>query len=143
MSLASLDPSILVTSVLQGVRPTLPDSCPQMLRDLIQCCWAPDPADRPEFKAIVSELDNHVWAGKRQRKDTMAEDMSLLLPPMLPSSGRSSTGRTRARKTFATDPGAGAGAGREAEPGSLAAPRAVRGQAKKQALDGASADHIH
>ena len=133
MSLASLDPSILVTSVLQGVRPTLPESCPQMLRDLIQYCWAPDPADRPDFKAIVSDLDNHVWAGKQQRKDTMAEDLSLLLPPMLPSPGKSSTGRASARKKFATDPGAGAGTGteREVEPDSLAAPRAVRGEARK------------
>ena len=100
-----------------------------MLRDLIQCCWAPDPAFRPEFKAIVSELDNHAWAGKRQRKDTMAEDLSLLLPPLLSSSGGSGagSGRGRQRKTFATDPGAGAGTRGGPEPGSLVAPDAVRG----------------
>jgi len=42
--------------VLRGVRPTLPDSIPTWIRDLVQKCWHHDPSERPSFSTIWQEL---------------------------------------------------------------------------------------
>lgn len=42
--------------VMNGVRPEMPDSIPARLQDLIRSCWHSDPACRPHFHSVVSEL---------------------------------------------------------------------------------------
>jgi len=48
----------LIDRILGGLRPTLPESCPKKLRDLIQQCWHPDPKFRPQFSQIVFALQH-------------------------------------------------------------------------------------
>ncbi|KAH9571985.1 hypothetical protein CY35_02G122700 [Sphagnum magellanicum] len=46
----------LRTKIKDGLRPNLPDQCPQQLSKLIQECYHPDPATRPSFFEICLEL---------------------------------------------------------------------------------------
>jgi len=43
---------------INRVRPAIPPTTDPGLRDLIQRCWAPNPADRPAFSEIVHKLDH-------------------------------------------------------------------------------------
>ena len=45
-------------SVLQGVRPTIPQSVPEKCQDLISRCWSEDPDERPAFEEIVNISEN-------------------------------------------------------------------------------------
>ncbi len=40
----------------EGERPQIPDSCPQEYADIIQKCWAEDPADRPASVDVVEKI---------------------------------------------------------------------------------------
>lgn len=42
----------------QGVRPRIPPECPPSLGNLIERCWAADPATRPNMVTILDELEN-------------------------------------------------------------------------------------
>ena len=42
--------------VVSGRRPPMPPDTPPPLAELIQACWAAEPAERPSFKAGVSQL---------------------------------------------------------------------------------------
>ncbi|KAG0624570.1 hypothetical protein M758_3G257500 [Ceratodon purpureus] len=42
--------------VLDGIRPSLPDGCPSLLKHLIERCWSPDAGQRPRFSEICTEL---------------------------------------------------------------------------------------
>jgi serine/threonine protein kinase len=44
--------------VLSGARPSLPDRISLHHRQLIEQCWAQEPADRPTFDAIVARLES-------------------------------------------------------------------------------------
>ncbi|KAG0599876.1 hypothetical protein M758_12G184500 [Ceratodon purpureus] len=49
----------LVPSIVSGeLRPKLPPSCPQMLRDLLEICWATDPYQRRPFSYIREKLEH-------------------------------------------------------------------------------------
>lgn len=39
-----------------GLRPDIPDSCPQILRSLMIKCWNNNPSKRPQFSEILSTL---------------------------------------------------------------------------------------
>lgn len=39
-----------------GLRPDIPDSCPQLLRSLMLKCWNNCPSKRPQFSDIISTL---------------------------------------------------------------------------------------
>ena len=47
--------------VRDGLRPTLPGTCPRSLATLIERCWASDPNSRPDFERICLEL-RHIKA---------------------------------------------------------------------------------
>ena len=47
----------LASKVIQGERPSVPESVPTLLGDLIRKCWAGDPESRPTFEEIVSQLE--------------------------------------------------------------------------------------
>ena len=44
------------SQTLKGIRPKIDSSIPPSYTDLIQCCWAQNPADRPSFDEIVESL---------------------------------------------------------------------------------------
>ncbi|KAG0597876.1 hypothetical protein M758_12G027400 [Ceratodon purpureus] len=44
------------SKVLGGVRPQLPDGCPDRLKALIEACWSSEPSRRPRFDDICAEL---------------------------------------------------------------------------------------
>ena len=55
---------IAITKVLDGKRPTLPESdseCEPFLRHLIMACWDTEPKKRPDFKEIKNVLDNKMY----------------------------------------------------------------------------------
>lgn len=39
-----------------GLRPVIPEDCPQVLRSLMHRCWNSNPAKRPQFAEIISIL---------------------------------------------------------------------------------------
>jgi len=43
-------------ALVQGWRPTISQSCPGAVGELIQQCWSQEPDDRPEFGQIVEQL---------------------------------------------------------------------------------------
>ncbi|KAI9219981.1 kinase-like domain-containing protein, partial [Blastocladiella britannica] len=47
------DPYVLRMSILEGVRPEIPDETPPEFRCLMEICWAQDPIVRPGFNEIV------------------------------------------------------------------------------------------
>ena len=47
--------------VVSGRRPPMPPDTPPPLAELIQACWAAEPAERPSFKAVVSQLRQAAW----------------------------------------------------------------------------------
>merc|ERR1711924_300926 len=48
-----LAPLKVMQMVVSGRRPPMPPDTPPPLADLIQACWAAEPAERPSFKAVV------------------------------------------------------------------------------------------
>jgi serine/threonine protein kinase len=50
----------IVQLVIEGARPTLPESLPAALRNLLTQCWSPNPALRPRFAEIVHRLSRFV-----------------------------------------------------------------------------------
>ncbi len=63
-------------AVLEGQRPELPSTLPTEVRDLIEQCWAEDPAVRPAFKEIVSALESVVH---QEEGDTGQDDYATML----------------------------------------------------------------
>ena len=59
------DPELMaMMKVLQGQRPTLPESdpeCEPFLRHLITACWDEDPNNRPTFQEIKHALDRQTF----------------------------------------------------------------------------------
>jgi hypothetical protein len=49
-------PRIMREKVSRGDRPKLPSQCPQILKNLIELCWDPEPITRPSFAEICEEL---------------------------------------------------------------------------------------
>jgi hypothetical protein len=47
----------IVEKVRAGKRPTIPDTIPTSIKELIVDCWAPNPVDRPTFKRIHEKLE--------------------------------------------------------------------------------------
>eukprot|EP00935_MAST-01C_sp_MAST-1C-sp1_P000773 g773.t1 len=52
-----LTPFTLMNKVVGGLRPELPDDSPRRLAQLMERCWAHNPADRPAFSEITTELE--------------------------------------------------------------------------------------
>ena len=48
----------LITHVVAGCRPHIPDSCSLELRRVVQACWAQEPDQRPSAAELVSMLDS-------------------------------------------------------------------------------------
>lgn len=44
-------------AVIEGRRPSIPDSTPRLYADLIRYCWDKKPEDRPSFDDIIEELE--------------------------------------------------------------------------------------
>lgn len=44
----------VLTKVTAGERPPIPTGCPEVLRYLIQRCWAQEPEARPAFPEVVA-----------------------------------------------------------------------------------------
>jgi serine/threonine protein kinase len=42
--------------ITEGLRPTIPHSCPQEFAELISKCWQTNPKKRPNFEEIVNQL---------------------------------------------------------------------------------------
>lgn len=50
------DFQIIIQSAKKDLRPTIPESCPQPYRDLIEICWHKSPTDRPTTKEVYDQL---------------------------------------------------------------------------------------
>lgn len=59
-------------SIIAGVRPELPATCPRELQNLFQRCWDTNPACRPAFNEICDELEKFQQDVKRGTKPTPA-----------------------------------------------------------------------
>lgn len=44
--------------VNKGVRPTIPQDCLPVLREIMTCCWDANPDVRPLFTEVVQMLEN-------------------------------------------------------------------------------------
>jgi len=58
---ASLDPvqaALLITSEKDPLRLVIPDTCPKVIRVIIEKCFELDPSKRLSFKKICELLDN-------------------------------------------------------------------------------------
>lgn len=44
----------------KGLRPDIPDHCPEVLSSMMKMCWADDSAVRPSFDEIMSIIDNDI-----------------------------------------------------------------------------------
>lgn len=54
---ASITSKVSLSEALQkGLSPELPDSCPFLLKELLQKCWSKDPSFRPSFSSITMSL---------------------------------------------------------------------------------------
>jgi serine/threonine protein kinase len=49
---------MLVTMVLQGMRPVIDDGFPARLKPVIEACWSEDPEERPPFTELASLFEN-------------------------------------------------------------------------------------
>jgi len=58
---ASLDPvqaALLITSDKEPLRLVIPDTCPKVIRDIMEQCFETDPSHRPSFKKVCETLEN-------------------------------------------------------------------------------------
>jgi len=53
---AGVHPTRLVTQVIAGARPEIPNNCPAAFRTLIEQCWQHSPDKRPTWPQILSDL---------------------------------------------------------------------------------------
>jgi serine/threonine protein kinase len=60
----------------QHLTPTLPEETPQFLVDLVKRCWSVDPAARPSFDEIVTELGEHIKSGDDDASSSAASSSS-------------------------------------------------------------------
>jgi serine/threonine protein kinase len=60
-----LTPFSLLSKILGGLRPELPDDLPKELRKLIELCWSQDPQERLTFEELQKELE---WMGMQQQE---------------------------------------------------------------------------
>jgi hypothetical protein len=51
------DFQIIIQTAKKGLRPTIPESCPEILVDLIKACWAHESQGRPSCKEVVEKMD--------------------------------------------------------------------------------------
>ena len=51
------DPIQMAVNVIAGMRPKISSRCDPLLAGMIRKCWAADPASRPPFSQVISELD--------------------------------------------------------------------------------------
>ena len=67
-----------MVQVASGERRPLPDSIPEVLRQIITDCWAQDPKARPKIRVIVERLAKYketqqpAGKGNSGAKDSMA-----------------------------------------------------------------------
>eukprot|EP00842_Homolaphlyctis_polyrhiza_P001077 jgi/Hompol1/1970/HPOL_005805-RA len=57
MPFSGIEPSMIPMRIAGGRRPDLPPTIPESLWSLVEQCWNQDPAKRPSFDTIVSQLD--------------------------------------------------------------------------------------
>ena len=62
-----------------GVRPRLPEHWPPEVTRLLQSCWAQQPEERPEFRAIVAQLEGLVAQANRPESATGANELLAAL----------------------------------------------------------------
>ena len=48
---------VAISVAMNGLRPTIPASCPASLASLLKDCWNTDPEQRPDFDAIYEKLE--------------------------------------------------------------------------------------
>jgi serine/threonine protein kinase len=48
----------IINAIKKGQRPTIPDECPKVLKDLIPRCWKQDPSHRPGITEIIKVLED-------------------------------------------------------------------------------------
>ncbi|CAK9877657.1 unnamed protein product [Sphagnum jensenii] len=48
--------------IKDGLRPDIPERCPEQLSTLIKKCYHPNPAERPSFRKICVELRHLMWS---------------------------------------------------------------------------------
>jgi serine/threonine protein kinase len=65
-----INPLALGLKISQGERPPIGPSIPSSFAQLIESCWAGNPADRPDFESIVASLssDGFLIPGADKRK---------------------------------------------------------------------------
>eukprot|EP01111_Echinosteliopsis_oligospora_P005432 TRINITY_DN1875_c0_g2_i3.p1 TRINITY_DN1875_c0_g2~~TRINITY_DN1875_c0_g2_i3.p1 ORF type:complete len:576 (-),score=111.52 TRINITY_DN1875_c0_g2_i3:105-1832(-) len=69
---ADLDGSQAAAQVAYtGLRPKIPTTCPEPLRDLMTQCWVDDPNERPEFAYIVDVLKKMQWNAQANSSSDM------------------------------------------------------------------------
>lgn len=51
-----LDTPAIVVGIVEGVRPKIPESCPESLADVMKMCWKADWQERPTFGEVVKRL---------------------------------------------------------------------------------------
>ncbi|CAM9714974.1 unnamed protein product, partial [Laminaria digitata] len=52
---------IYIRVVLKNMRPVMPDDAPTKIAEVARACWAPEPADRPAFSAILERMKSNGW----------------------------------------------------------------------------------
>lgn len=46
--------------IIKGNRDTIPPWCPASYQELIQSCWAQDPASRPNWETVISKIESDI-----------------------------------------------------------------------------------
>ena len=50
------DYQILIAVAKKGLRPTIPDNCPESFKMMLRSCWVDDPAGRPDCGFLLASL---------------------------------------------------------------------------------------
>jgi len=77
----------LARHVTNGGRMPIPESCPELLADLIKRCWDADPKLRPPFEECMRTMET-VYRSLSQSSEGSSSQISL---PMLPQTSVDST----------------------------------------------------
>ena len=48
---------VVVQVGMKGLRPLVPSTCSDKWKELMEKCWAENPADRPSFDQIIEYLE--------------------------------------------------------------------------------------